>query len=338
MDIYSKSTSPFGYKLNTDKIDTYGVNHQHFTPRDTLLYQQARLNREEEYKKYFDSQGMQNNYPQLGTRFWDTSSTNNYGFGDSHIEDRVNFLDNISYLNNIQKRSDDMKQSDLPESSIVTDKRSTEIPNLKQISREQLRDQAIKRVLPKLMQDEGDIDFPYLDTMCNITIGRGKLIDSWRLFNRVNFINRAGKPATQEEKRTCFNTFENLASECDKNPIIDGKKHNKLAKSYEQDCDLRISPEEIERLYSEHVRADLKSMEKAMPKFYQLPPEIQNELINHIYNTGYGNFSKKGFVEIVNNPDLSIEQKRVLIAERLTRPYVSQERITRSQNRIMNKE
>ena len=133
-------------------------------------------------------------------------------------------------------------------------------------------------------------------------------------------------------------TFENLASECDKNPIIDGKKHNKLAKSYEQDCDLRISPEEIERLYSEHVRADLKSIEKAMPKFYQLPPEIQNELINHIYNTGYGNFSKKGFVEIVNNPDLSIEQKRVLIAERLTRPYVSQERITRSQNRIMNKE
>ncbi len=39
--MYKKYTSPLGYQNNANGIDTYGVNHNGFTLRDELEYQDA---------------------------------------------------------------------------------------------------------------------------------------------------------------------------------------------------------------------------------------------------------------------------------------------------------
>ena len=39
--------------------------------------------------KQLKKQGIKNNYPNLGTKFWGTSSNNNYGFGNSNIHKNV---------------------------------------------------------------------------------------------------------------------------------------------------------------------------------------------------------------------------------------------------------
>lgn len=80
MEMYPSYKSALGYKLKDDETDTYGVNHKNFTTRDTLLYEHARLNREDKYKQYFKEMGITEKYPQYGTNFWGTSPENNFGF------------------------------------------------------------------------------------------------------------------------------------------------------------------------------------------------------------------------------------------------------------------
>ena len=92
MDIYPRYKSELGYELNDDKTDTYGVNHQKFSLKDAMLYEQARLNREDQYKQCFNEMGITKNYPQYGTNFWGTSPQNNYGFGDSKIDEATKMM------------------------------------------------------------------------------------------------------------------------------------------------------------------------------------------------------------------------------------------------------
>ena len=86
MDMYKRYKSALGYELGDDGIDSYGVDHNRFSTRDELAYQFARDKREGKLIDYYQSQGINDNYPQLGTDFWGNDSGDNYGFGSSEIE------------------------------------------------------------------------------------------------------------------------------------------------------------------------------------------------------------------------------------------------------------
>ena len=60
--MYRRYISPLGYQTGTDGIDTYGVNHNGFSLRDELKYQNARQSRENRLIQNFNSQGMAENY------------------------------------------------------------------------------------------------------------------------------------------------------------------------------------------------------------------------------------------------------------------------------------
>ena len=50
--------------------------------------------------KQLKKQGIKNNYPKLGTKFWGSSSNNNYGFGNSNIHKNIENRNN-SVISNI---------------------------------------------------------------------------------------------------------------------------------------------------------------------------------------------------------------------------------------------
>lgn len=88
MNIWKKYQSPLGYYNNDNQIDSYGVNHSHFSTRDELNYQMARQQRENQIIQTCNRQDINKNYPQYTTDFWGRSPDNNYGFGTVNIEIR----------------------------------------------------------------------------------------------------------------------------------------------------------------------------------------------------------------------------------------------------------
>ena len=88
MDMYPRYQSRSGYFNQDDQTDGYGVDHSGFSLRDELLYQTARKEREQELFENFNRQGVDENYPRLGTSFWGNSA-DNYGFGRSNIENNI---------------------------------------------------------------------------------------------------------------------------------------------------------------------------------------------------------------------------------------------------------
>ena len=84
----SVKKTPLGYETNNGGVDTFGVDHSQFSLRDEIEYQTARAERENQLIQNYNSQGITENYPQVGTNFWG-SPENNYGFGSSNISDAI---------------------------------------------------------------------------------------------------------------------------------------------------------------------------------------------------------------------------------------------------------
>ncbi len=93
MDFYTKYKSPLGYQTGENQVDTYGVDHSKFSTHDELKYQFARQNREKQLIQKYNNQGINKNYPQYGTNFWNNPN-NNYGFGSSNIHNSAGKLNN----------------------------------------------------------------------------------------------------------------------------------------------------------------------------------------------------------------------------------------------------
>ena len=89
MQMYKNYISPLGYQMGDNRIDSYGVNHSGFNTHDDLYYNLARQKRENALIGQYNNQGITKNYPQYGTNFWGVSANNNYGFGNSNIENIV---------------------------------------------------------------------------------------------------------------------------------------------------------------------------------------------------------------------------------------------------------
>ena len=200
---------------------------------------------------------------------------------------------------------------------------------------EKLRQQTIKNVSKGIVADEGLSQNVYLDTMCNKTIGKGKNVNNWDIFRRVNYITPDGTPANETDKLDYFNKFEQKTHElCDGKPVVNGKIINYVAQFFEDVCDLKISPQEMDRLKDDHIEDDLKRLERHVDNLYSYPPEIVNEIENRLYNVGWGNFKKLDVISILNDPHLTLEEKKKLLAKRLYQGKISPKRLQDSQKRL----
>ena len=201
-----------------------------------------------------------------------------------------------------------------------------------------LRQNALQNASKGIVADEGSERHVYLDTMCKKTIGNGKMIDKWNNFSQINFVKPDGALATEVDKLNCYNNFEQRIQElCSNKPIINGKIINYKAPYFEDECDLRITSQEMERLKNEHIEDDLKRLEKYVKNFYSYPPEMVNEIENRLYNVGWGNFRKLGVLELLNNSQYSLEEKKQQLLNILYQGKISSKRLHDSQERLQSK-
>ncbi len=97
MNFFKKYTTPFGYVADGNPVDAYGVNHSGFSTRDELEYQFARLNREKQLADILKQHGIpQQDYPQLGTGFWQNHPQNNDNVKGFEIAANVENMKNIT--------------------------------------------------------------------------------------------------------------------------------------------------------------------------------------------------------------------------------------------------
>ena len=199
-----------------------------------------------------------------------------------------------------------------------------------------LRQQTIQNVSKGITVDEGISQNVYLDTMCKKTIGKGKNVNNWDIFRQVNFTKPNGTPANEAEKLDCFNKFEQRTHElCDGKPVVDGKKINYKDSYFVDVCDLKISPQEIERLKNEHIEDDLKRLERHVDNLYSYPSTMVNEIENRLYNVGWGNFKKLDIIPILNDSQLTLEEKKKLLEKRMYQGKISPKRLQDSRKRLL---
>lgn len=287
MDMYPKYKSPLGYQTGEGKIDSYGVNHKGFNTRDELEYQFARQKRENELIQQYNALGIDNNYPQYSTNFWGSSS-NNYGFGTSNISE------------NIKNKNNSLNQAIQYAQKTLADAASNVTHNPNYISDDEL----YKKMWNNIKEYENVIYHPYLDSKGYITIGGGSNINNLDDFMKVNFCIE-GKPATSEQKLSSYNHLLNLSKQQD--ALGNYINRNRLANTFKNESDLRISEQVAYNMAQNHMINDLAHVRRQIINFDYLPNPLKEVLLDIQYNVK-GGLSKQNWPNLfnaINNRDIN---------------------------------
>ena len=149
-------------------------------------------------------------------------------------------------------------------------------------------------------RSEGNPNYVYLDPKYIKTIGRGKNINTFETFNKINFKNKkSGNIATRQEKIDNFNKLENWTKANKKNAA---DTHNYKASYFKDLSDLYIDPEEERRLHTEHVLKDIPVIKNIIKNYDELNHEKQLAVLDMVYNLGATKFDNqfKKFINAVN--------------------------------------
>ncbi len=184
----------------------------------------------------------------------------------------------------------------------------------------------IDRMIPVLKGEEELYRHIYIDSTWNKTVGIGANIDRWEQFRKLNW-QVDGRAATEEEKRTAFNSFDAETSEGKKNVDKDGnllEKNNKKASYYEYQSPLRILDKEAWEIFLQHIKEDVTYLHREFPEFDSFPQELQNVLLDIKFNTGNVSadewpklrkaiaeknlYGKDGIIYNVNREDVSLKR------------------------------
>ena len=121
------------------------------------------------------------------------------------------------------------------------------------------------------IKNEGQTDFTYLDKGGNKTIGDGININNRSMYNSVNWLNPKGEPGRAEEIEW---DWQNISQQ----------PKGYRADFYKDKTKLRISEEEIKRLYNNAVKEHIRIAANRFPGFESFPPEAQLCILDMEYN------------------------------------------------------
>lgn len=130
---------------------------------------------------------------------------------------------------------------------------------------------------------EDSIDYMYLDSEDNVTVGIGTLLASADAAAALAFRNReTDKPATDEEIRAEFVLIDAMVGS------------GKIAAGYYREfTSLYLPQAEIDRLVVDHMRGDFDALLRVFPYFGNYPESVQIALWDMSYNLGVGGLSGK---------------------------------------------
>lgn len=137
----------------------------------------------------------------------------------------------------------------------------------------------------KMVQvSEGSIEYLYLDTKGNPTIGLGYLVSNLTAALELPFYIKKTPEvvATPEQITTEFNDIKKAKY---------GQKYS--AKYYRALTSLFLQSEKIESLFKDHVRTIVASIENHFNQFADYPLPAQLGVLDMVYNMGITGFLKK---------------------------------------------
>lgn len=163
----------------------------------------------------------------------------------------------------------------------------------------------VNRVYKYIKDNEGFTDYPYYDTTWHQTAGAGINVFNRNRFNRMDWrdMNDLSRKATQEEVDACWNNLlQEKAHLQSESPTP--QRNNHRAEHFEQFCDIRVSEEDMRKVYEDHMLKDLPLIRRRIPNFDSLDPRIQNVVMDRMYNMGDGRFSQqKDFLKYASAND-----------------------------------
>ena len=123
---------------------------------------------------------------------------------------------------------------------------------------------------------EGNVDHMYLDTVGNVTVGKGKLLRNSASAEALPFRRRGANSLVSDEE---------IGAEYD---LIAGMVEDigREADYFGQFTNLYLPQSEIDRLVTDHMRGDFEALLRQYPGFGNLPVSAQIALWDMIYNLG----------------------------------------------------
>ena len=134
-----------------------------------------------------------------------------------------------------------------------------------------------KRMWNNIKEFEDVTSYPYLDTKGKITIGAGANVDDWNIFKKLN-LTADGIPATEAQKWKAYNHMWQLSEETDENGNY--VNHNKLAKTFESETNLRLSEQDTYNMAKKHMMYDLSHLRQEFSDFDDFPIELKEVLLD----------------------------------------------------------
>ena len=152
-------------------------------------------------------------------------------------------------------------------------------------------------------KSEGNPNYVYLDPKYIKSIGRGKNINSFETFNKINFKSKkSGNTASEQEKIENFNKLENWIKANKKTD-----KHNYRASYFKNLTDLYIDSEEEKRLHTEHVLNDIPVIKNIIKNYDELSFGKQLAILDMVYNIGATKFTEQ-FVNFIKAANANSEE------------------------------
>ena len=209
--------------------------------------------------------------------------------GRDHNNDKM-VVDNE--LLNLGESFENNDSSTLPESHKPT---SNNMPMTTKYSN------LITNYWPHLKQNEGFQQEGYLDTLGNITIGSGRMIENEDDFVALP-LEVNGRPATLAEKQAEYTRLSDFKERGEYGKNYEAWKFQKTDKSK-----ALVLPEiAMVEMVMEHLEWDLQELERKFPGFENYPRATQTVLLDMQYNMG-NNFNERKwpkFYEGVRNKDI----------------------------------
>ena len=199
-----------------------------------------------------------------------------------------------------------------------------------------------------VVKHENIKEHPYLDTVGNITVGKGMNVNNWNLFKSVHWLID-GRPAAEDEVKVMYDEIgrqrERLKKEYDEvqkfkrehpleyarwpeNKKKDKGAFNYTADHYAQFTNIRITKDEADFLMYSHLQDDYDAIKGYLDGFDNQPMGIKEAAFDIQYNTG----NIRNFVKFKKAYDKNDTKE---MAKQSGRKIISKDRNDDIKNRIL---
>lgn len=159
-----------------------------------------------------------------------------------------------------------------------------------------------------LLATEKMKNYIYLDKFGHITSGVGALLDDEKAFKSVPWMI-GDRLATEKEIDDAYQMF--TFKRFEKNENGEFKNHNRLAESFENECNIRVPEAYMVQRMMTHLKEDLTRAKRKRTDFDTYPVPLKLIILDFYYNKG-SFYNQPGLPQALNARDAKLFQEKMI--------------------------